>query len=319
MLRPMPIPDFLRAGTGKWKPEEINRIEEKLDGHRIAIVRHSNRECARDNLQRPAGAPHSKVEVRTRTVGVDLWPQIQEFLPDLAEIALHLPYGTVLDGELYAPGVPATSVKTMINEGDSRLRFTPFAMPVFDFRPQTYVRFEIIEAMLREQGLSLPKSYSSHHLPLVGRISRQEGTRFLQEEALRMGMEGFVLKRYHYEGWYKVKPKRTVDAVVMGTTVSTSDTHWGTLRAIQVGVYFEGGLLQIASVGSGFQQEYRHSLDTDAKRAALIGRICEVEYDDLAANGKLKFPRFLRWRDDEKTLAECTSDQIEGASDGKPT
>ena len=118
-----------------------------------------------------------------------------------------------------------------------------------------------------------------------------------------------ILKQEHCKGWFKVKPLKTVDAFVTGYTYSESDTKFGWLRAVQVSVWsVDKSQTRIASVGTGFTDEFRREMCGD-KAESLINRVCEIEYDSIAANGKLKFPRFLRWRYD-KSMEDCAVDQL---------
>ena len=91
---------------------------------------------------------------------------------------------------------------------------------------------------------------------------------------------------------------------------SFSSTHFGGLQGINIAVYKDNKVHDLGQVGSGFDLEYRKSLDTKEKRNELIGKVCEVAFDSIAANGKLRFPRFIRWRTD-KNLKSCTMEQFE--------
>ena len=66
-------------------------------------------------------------------------------------------------------------------------------------------------------------------------------------------------------------------------------------------------IIEIAKVGTGFDGDYRYSVDPKK----LFGRVAEIGYQSLGAKGRLKFPKFLRWRDDEKKKNECLIDQLE--------
>jgi len=212
---------------------------------------------------------------------------------------------TMLCGELYSPGVPATSIVTMIKERDPKLKLRIFAMPKW-----AGINYEEKDWGIVSQHLNIHnfdpahfrRLYDTPMIPGQGILDR------LLIEAGELGIEGWVLKESHCKGWYKHKPVKTVDCFVVDWTRSESDSFYGGLKAIQVAVKTnnELGFRPLGSVGSGFLADYRMSVD----KKSLIGKICEIQYDSIAANGKLRFPRFIRWRDDEKTVAECSEEQL---------
>lgn len=279
ILKAREAPDNLFPVLG----EEFT-VERKWDGHRLLLIRHLD----------------GRFEARTRTRGIDLIEQIRENA-DVRKAIRHMPPGTVLDGELWASGVPATSVKTLIIKQAPNLHFSPFAIPFWsgdDRREETclYAR-----RMIEHMGFDASTCVTRF------RMDRE----WLVERAIKYNYEGWVIKDRNYSGWWKLKPKRTVDCVVMDTTVSTSITKYGSLKAIKVGLYDDWGhLREVASVGSGFEDEFRDQHSSEGKRRLLLRRVCEIEFDAVAARGKLKFPRFVRWRDD-KVPQECTMQQIE--------
>jgi ATP-dependent DNA ligase len=69
-------------------------------------------------------------------------------------------------------------------------------------------------------------------------------------------------------------------------------------------VYIGGSdeLTEITRV-SGMPDEQR--LDIDEKKD--LGRVVEVEYQDVGNGGRLIHPRFVRWRDD-KPASQCRYD-----------
>lgn len=228
----------------------------------------------------------------TREGKTDFWDAITG-IQHMVECLRRVPTGTVLDGELHVPGVQATDIKTLAIERDPRLRFTPFAMPIYAGQDYRQVSLEKIAGMLLEFGF--PTSYT------VG-LDLAFNPQSLLDRCRDMKIEGWVLKAGHYNGWYKLKPVRTVDCVVTGITISDSLSFLGGLKAIQVSLFDdEGKSVEVASVGAGFEADYRMMVDPKS----LIGRVAEVAYDSLAGKGKLKFPRFVRWRDD-KPASECT-------------
>lgn len=275
--------DFLKAKP--WTGQTgIRYVEEKLDGHRVCFER------SKDGL----------IRAHTRVQGTDLWPKLREF-DWLAELGASLPLNSAIDGELHIPFVQATSIKTLINEICPALLFTPFAIPIWEGRPGKDIGMEEFRDLAVSLGQCPPETESP--------LSFQPfSSKVLKEEAIRRKLEGFVLKVDHYEGWYKLKPTRTVDAFVWFTSTSQAPTRFGGLEAIYVAVYtMEGKFRKIARVASGFDHDWRMNVDP----YTLKGRVAEIEYDDLAANGMLKFPRFKRWRDDEKLPEECLEDQLQ--------
>jgi ATP-dependent DNA ligase len=129
----------------------------------------------------------------------------------------------------------------------------------------------------------------------------------LELSATELGIEGFVAKNGHYRQWYKIKPVKTVDCKIIHATKSFAPTHFGDLEAVLVAVRDGEKWITIASVGNGFSEEFRQTV----KRKSLVGRVCEISYSGLAANGKLLFPRFERFRDD-KPAKDCTICQLDG-------
>lgn len=185
--------------------------------------------------------------------------------------------GFAVLGELHAPGIPATSIPTLINDRDLALQFTAFALPSHPVLTCCLA----VNKLLMKHGFTYPTT-SVLSKPII--VSKEQ----LCKEAERLGIEGFVVKQEHLKGWYKIKPVQTMDVVVTGTERSWSAQHYSGMKCICIGKF--------GSVGSGFTEEYRREVD----RKSLIGRTAEVSFDSIAANGKLRFPRFLRWRDDEK-------------------
>ena len=282
-----------RMGCPEWKGQPWEVAELKANGHRVTVVRH---------------ADHYDAWGRDTADHLNLAPQLRQ-AGHLHELFQNLPVGTVLDGELYVEGHHASDVKTWLISPDELLRFAPFAMPFHEGRDCRAGSIHVVRMKLKSFGFEPLQLWSKEAL-----LSRLEHPKDLEAGMLQlardMKIEGFVLKRAHYDQWYKLKPVRTVDCVVIGTTLSTSQTKFGSLKAIKVAVRDPKTqrLVQIASVGSGFSDDERWAL---AKiRNTLIGKVCEVEYQDVLSKGKLQFPRFLRWRDD-KRAGECCLSQLD--------
>jgi ATP-dependent DNA ligase len=284
-----------------YKPGKPARFyQTKYDGIRLLVRR----------------KPDGSWDAWTRNGLTNHWPALEPLKASLGlEMAAAVPAGTALDCELYVPGDFATNVITHIKAGSDKLRLACFAVPWFegvDHRAVDWMKAsrKLIGRVPIVATWPIFPNYDGWLPNYEWREARpapiqQDWIARQVETALATGAEGVVAKWDHYEGWYKIKPVQTVDAVVTGYKISDSDSFAGGLKAVLVSVYKDGKPVQIASVGSGFEVEFRMS----CKPAELVGRVCEVSYDSLAGKGKLKFPRFVRWRDD-KLATECLYDQV---------
>lgn len=202
---------------------------------------------------------------------------------------IEVPPDTIVVGELHQPGTFSTDVKTLINEQSTLLKFSAFAIPRHEGICLADEDVPMCNKLLESLGFEAPITYPVN-------------TRTIEmwlELAVSNKQEGWVLKNLNYSGWYKIKPHHTLDLKVVGTTTSKSVTRNGLLKAVQV-ADCNGRIL--ASVGTGFRNDQRH-----VNQEELIGRIAEIQYDGMAGK-HLRFPRFVRWRDDKVEIDQCPKD-----------
>lgn len=177
-----------------------------------------------------------------------------------------VPGGYGICGELWIPGEKASAVKTAIKEQDERLKFTAWAV----------------------QGL-----HADWHLADVQHWCEGYGFEFAKwwystPAELPVDAEGYVFKDGNRLNVIKWKPVRTIDAVVTGI-VPGKGQHTGRVGALLVSV--EGR--EIASVG-GMALNERLSMSDES-----IGKVVEVAYQYVGSKGRLRHPRFIRFRDDK--------------------
>ena len=252
--------------------DQVHWAEEKKDGFRCTI--------------------HKRKTDDVLAVGekLDLWPRLIHC--DLIRDPVNLlPDDTIIDCEVFAPGIHASSVPTLINEG--RAQISVFACPQFEGRSTLYQTPMFIHGFIGGLGLQQPDGFSVPFYP-----DKDELLQLARERSL----EGWVLKFGSYDEWYKLKVHRTLDAVVVDWNLGNGK-YATKLGAIKVAVFRGDELVEIATVGSGF-------VDTDRVDCDVIGRVAEVEYDSVAAKGRLRFPRFVRWREDKSARA-CIYEQLE--------
>lgn len=205
----------------------------------------------------------------------------------------------VVLGELFCVGKPASYVKTAIIERNPDLRFEAFAIENAAENAPLEAVCKTIEAL------------NCHFIPYINlmfRAARQESNceSFILEDELSkyIDAEGWVLKNGNLLDFYKWKPVKTVDCVVTGF-VAGKGKYLGMVGALVVSLYTDTGIVEVAAVG-GFTDEEREAISADCE--GCLGRVVEVEYQYVGSGGRLRHPRFKRWRDD-KLSSECTTEQ----------
>ncbi len=95
------------------------------------------------------------------------------------------------------------------------------------------------------------------------------------------GAEGVVV-RSDDAGWFKVKPRYTVDAVVVGYTES-SDDRAGMIHDLLVAIMRADGTFHVLTrVGGGFSEEQRRHLLSDLRDRIVESEYVEVNSDHVA-------------------------------------
>ncbi len=151
----------------------------------------------------------------------------------------------------------------------------------------------------------------------------------LFQHVREQGMEGIMAKegqsRYEQrrsKRWLKIKTAKTMDVVIGGYTEGRgSRSHFG---ALILGLYDEGELRYTGNVGGGFSEDSlkqiydrMQSLRTDKcpfrtqpkteKKPQWVRPelVCEVRFQEMTDDGKLRHPIFMRMRDDKEPQT-CT-------------
>lgn len=177
-----------------------------------------------------------------------------------------VPGGYGVCGELWIPGEKASAIKTAIKEQDERLKFTAWAVECL---PADMPLHEV-EAWCKGYGFEFAPWW------------------YTTPAELPVDAEGYVFKNGNRADVVKWKPVRTIDAVVTGI-VPGKGQHTGRVGALLVSV--EGR--EIASVG-GMTLDERLSMSDES-----VGKVVEVAYQYVGSKGRLRHPRFIRFRDDK--------------------
>jgi len=205
----------------------------------------------------------------------------------------------VIDGEIIASGTwegTAKVVRASKSERDTKeLKYL-----VFDYMhteqwisrntPRFEIRYETMLKVFDKPGKIEVLEHKS--------VSSLEEAMKIHEEYLDKGLEGSVLKELNAmypfdrsEFWLKWKPVATWDVTIIGY-----EEGKGKLKGM-LG-YFICNLNGVQThVGGGFKEEERK--DFWSKRDEMIGKIIEVEgFKHLTPDGRIRFPQFMRVRED---------------------
>ena len=278
----MPTAQFLatRPSFGEWNGEIVESVEVKEDGWRLSVIK-------RDG----------KISVFSKKPTVDLWPKVQRN-DKVRNAILSLPDNTIVDGEAHIPGGLSSDVPTALTTGEG-WKLSAFALPYLQGEDWRKMDIWGARERLRFHGFDL--THCVPYAEVYGGCDRE----FFKVDAAERGIEGYVLKLQHWLGWYRVKPKKVVDVIVRGK-YEGNNRHTGRLGGLNVGLLTEtGSWVEIGRCGGGFSDEQRDEF----WGRNVIGRVCEVEYDSLTSGSRLRFPQFIRWRDD-KEASQCLFSQI---------
>jgi len=211
--------------------------------------------------------------------------------------------------------------------------------------PSTYVLFDILEKdgntlidlPLMERKRILKDSVKEGKHVILSIFEEEEGESYY-DAALKRGIEGVIAKRKdgRYEpgtrsnSWLKIKKLTTCDSVIFGYTRGEG-ARKETFGALVLGLYDAGTPVYVGKVGTGFSErtlelliETLRGLQTKEPTfdQAYIPEqvtwlqpilVCEVTYQAVTKDNKLRMPSFRRLRSD-KTPVECTFDQIRPVS-----
>ncbi len=258
--------------------------------------------------------------------------------PELSELKV-LAGNTVLDGEIIVmkdgKADFATLIQRLKNTNPREIRYMSGKFPA------TYVIFDILEkdgkelsdTPLMERKRILKNSVKEGNFVVLSLFVQESGVDYYRA-ALEKGVEGIIAKKKlsSYEpgkrsnNWLKIKQVMTCDCVIFGYTEGEGnrEKNFGSLI---LGLY-DGTLpVFIGKVGTGFSQEYMenlkrnldnhkaeeetlHGVDMDRKITWLRPFVvCEVSYQSITDDEKLRIPVFKSIREDKDPL-ECTIDQI---------
>lgn len=272
-----------RLKVKNWKGDRVPYKQYKLNGHRLTVWKQKSGKLVA--FERKIQPDLEMTVKRPKIVEYDWWKKL-ESIPPMSSV----------DGELCVQFGNAGDAAHAIAECLSSLEFVPFAVPWWNGVAIYAWDLEHARDFLKKTtGLKMAPFF-----PLL----EHDDEELLLSDAVNLGIEGWVLKHTNYFEWYKVKPTKTVDAIVTGFKDGRGKYLGGT-GSLLVSIYLhdryvsENKLVEVARV-SGMDDVTRWNIDEDED----LGRVCEVEYQEVGNGRRLIHPRFVRWRDD-KPAEQC--------------
>ena len=269
--------------------------------------------------------------------------ELKDNFPELEQLT-RLSSNLVVDGEIVIMKEGKPDFQTLLERGQAVS--TREIERQVQRAPAVYIVFDVLEKdgkpltslSLMERKKILKESLTEGSNVLVSDFIEEKGEGYYQL-VLDKGLEGVMAKKKdsHYEegmrtgSWLKIKKLRTCDCVIFGYTRG-AESRAATFGALLLGLYnTEGKPVYVGKVGTGFTQQMLGILTDkfekiktdiapfkpdagDAVTWLEPKLVCEVAYQVVTRDMRLRMPRFHRLRED-KSPSECTVDQI--ASDKK--
>ena len=267
--------------------------------------------------------------------------ELTDNFPELSELN-DMTSDTVLDGEIVVMKDGRPDFQTLIqrkqNTNSDEIRYMSGKFPA------TYIIFDILEKdgeklldiPLMERKRILKNSVREGKFVVLSLFVENTGEAYYRA-ALEKGLEGIMAKKKQssYEpgkrsdNWLKIKHEKTCDCAIFGYTKGEGNRE-NTFGSLIMGLYDAGEPVFIGKVGTGFSQEDRENIKLSLDKYKVeeetlagvdMGReitwlrpelVCEVGYQSITDDGRLRIPVFKRLREDKDPL-ECTIDQIRPA------
>jgi DNA ligase D-like protein (predicted ligase)/DNA ligase D-like protein (predicted 3'-phosphoesterase) len=264
--------------------------------------------------------------------------ELKTNFPELSELK-DLARDMVLDGEIIVMKDGKADFATLIKRSQNTKDWDIDLM-ARKF-PATYIIFDILEKdgkelldiPLKERKRILENSVKEGKFVVLSMFVENTGEPYYRA-ALEKGVEGIMAKKKQssYEpgkrsnNWLKIKQIKTCDCVVFGYTKGEGNRD-ETFGSLILGLYDGEVPVFIGKVGTGFSREIMENLKrtldeykadgetlkgVDMEREITwlrAGVVCDVGYQSVTEDGKLRIPVFRSIREDKDPL-ECTIDQI---------
>jgi DNA ligase D-like protein (predicted ligase) len=270
-----------------------------------------------DGIRTLAFSGNGKVRLQSRNLN-----DSTERYPEIVEVLGKIPGETVLDGEIIVleDGIPSfervlerEQVRSP-EKANLRSRQNPAIYMVFDvlyingndvLHEPLSARRELLSNLLREHtmGSVVESTFVQEH----GKAYFREATERRLEGVVAKLLESPYVPGKRTSYWIKIKARKTLDCVVLGTVTEPGS---GRVKSLVVGAYRDVELVWMGNVGSGLDDKTREGLARELEplegsspkelkistpgevrwlRPALVAR---VHYMELTREGRLRAPVF---------------------------
>lgn len=264
--------------------------------------------------------------------------ELKHAFPELEELK-QLAVNVVLDGEIVVVKDGKTDFQALLERSQAT---SPVEIALQAKRsPVVYVVFDILEKddvplvnlPLTERKKLLKASIKEGKHILLSDFVEEKGEAYYKV-ALEKGLEGVVAKKKAsvYEqgarsgSWLKIKKLWSCDCLILGYTKGSGNRS-ETFGALLLGLYDNQALVYVGKVGTGFSHSILKTLSERFQQLKTNAApfnvdlpdeitwlkpklVCEVSYQTVTKDGRLRMPRFKGLRSD-KPPSECTVDQLE--------
>ncbi len=258
--------------------------------------------------------------------------------PELSELKQQ-EHAMVLDGEIIVLEKGKVNFQAMLERWKAaseteitvRTKQSPAAYVVFDILEKDGK--SLLDLPLTERKRILKETLKESEHIILADFVEEKGEAYY-EAILTRGLEGVMAKKKTsiYEpgvrssSWLKIKKLLSCDCVIFGYTKGTG-ARKGTFGALVLGLFnSKNEPVYVGKVGTGFSDEALKDMlrefekvktETPPFKADIAEEVvwlepkfvCEVAYQVVTNDGRLRMPRFRRPRTDKKP-SECTLDQL---------
>ncbi|WP_291783892.1 ATP-dependent DNA ligase [Cecembia sp.] len=279
-----------------------------------------------------------------------IWSRGEELMtekfPELVDLGVNLPDGTVLDGEILAFGkdrpLPFSLLQTRIgrkNLSKKNLQEAPVSFIAYDcleWEGMDIRNRPIKERRLRLEELEVTIPSNSLRLSPLVTASSWQALEELHQQSRSMMAEGFMLK--HRESPYEVGRKRgnwwkwKIDPLTIdGVMIYAQKGHGrraGLYTDYTLAVWEQGNLVPFAKAYSGLTDEEIREVDKYVKqytkerfgpvRTVKPGLVFEIAFEGIQKSPRhksgiaVRFPRIQRWRKDKPIEEANTLEDLKG-------